>query len=218
MSRSTDRPAPLRALPLVCVLLGGCGLADYEARMQETQARLREYDQTHQRLDEPLVVPGADVFLRPPHGILKTAEGEPRDGLLYRYPARPSGAGPFLFVEVAVAPPRPGFAAEVLRLYPAAGPVLAFPPGAPRPEDRQTPPKFDTREFDGDEASYSVNVYQGVAGQVAVTFAVARGRRAAADAALNASLGSLGLDPDAGRLCQEYMTPPWRLTEAPRKD
>ena len=200
---------------LLAVLLGGCGLADYEARMKDTQARLQEYDQTNKLLDEPVVLPKADLFFRPPRGIHKTAEGEPRDGLLYHYPARPSGAGPFLFVELAVVPSRPGFAAEVLRHYSVAGELIAFPPGIPRPPEHRTPPQFDTREFEGDDATYSVNVYHGGASQVVVTFAVVKGQRARADAALNRSLESLGLGEEAERLRQEYRTPPWRLTEAP---
>jgi hypothetical protein len=202
-------------VPLLCVLPAGCGLAEYEGRMKETQARLQEYDQTNKLLDAPVVLPGADLFFRPPRGIRKTAEGEPRDGLLYRYPPRAGGAGPFLFVEVAVAANRPDFADEVLRHYQPSGPVLAFGPGNPRPPEYRTPLRFDTREFDGDEATYSVNVYQGAAAQVAVTFAVAKGQRAAADGALNRSLESLGLGEDADRLRQEYRTAPWRLTEAP---
>ena len=214
MRRTTDRrTAARRALPLLCVLLGGCGLANYEGRMKETQARLQELDHTNKLLDEPLVVPGSGVFIRPPHGIQKTPEGEPRDGLLYHYPPRGSGAGPFLFVEVAVADAkRADFGAEVLRHYPAAGEVLAYKPGTLRPAGRHTPPKFDTHEFDGDEASYSVNVYKGEKAQVAVAFAITKGQRAAADEALNRSLESLALGPDADRLRQEFKTPPWRRT------
>ena len=210
------RTVARRALPLLCLLLAGCGLAEYEARMKETQARLQEYDQTNKLLDEPLVLPGADLFFRPPRGIFKSADAEPRDGLLYHYPARPSGAGPFLFVELAVVPAnRPDFTAEVLRHYSVADQVLTFGPGNPRPPEHRTPPKFDTREFDGDDATYSVNVYHGGASQVVVTFAVVKGQRARADAALNRSLESLGLGEEAERLRQEYRTPPWRLTEAP---
>jgi hypothetical protein len=213
------RPAIHRraALLLLCLPLSGCGLADYESQMRETQARLQELDHTNKLLDEPVVVPGADLFLRPPRGIQKAPEGEPRDGFLFHYPTRGSGAGPFLFVEVAVAEAkRPDFAAEVLRHYPAAGQVLAFAPGTPRPVDHRTPPKFDTHEFDGDEATYSVNVYKGEKAQVAVTFAIARGQRAAADVALNHSLKSLAFGPDADRLRREYKTPPWRLTAPER--
>jgi hypothetical protein len=206
-----------RALPLLCLLLGGCGLAEYEARMKETQARLQEYDQTNKLLDEPVVLPGADLFFRPPRGIQKTAEGEPRDGLLYHFATGPRGAGPFLFVELAVAANPPDFAAEVLRHYSVADQVLAFPPGNPRPPEHRTPLRFDTREFDGDDATYSVNVYQGARSQVVVTFAVVKGQRAAADAALNRSLESLGLGEEADRLRQEYRVPPWRLTEAPAR-
>jgi hypothetical protein len=52
---------------------------------------------------------------------------------------------------------------------------------------------------------------------VVVTFAVVKGQRAAADAALNRSLESLGLGEEADRLRQEYRVPPWRLTEAPAR-
>jgi hypothetical protein len=215
LRRTIDRRAPLL---LLCALLGGCGLSDYEAQMKDTQARLQELDATNKLLDEPLVVPGSDVFIRPPRGIQKAPEGEPREGLLYHYPTRGSGAGPFLFVEVAVADAkRADFGAEVLRRYPAAGDVLAFKPGTPRPAGRGTPPKFDTHEFDGDDATYSVNVYKGEKAQVAVAFAITKGQRAAADVALNRSLESLAFGPDADRLRQEYKTPPWRLTEAPAR-
>jgi hypothetical protein len=218
LRRATDcRTAALRALPLLGLLLCGCGLADYEAQMKDTQARLQEHDRTNKLLDEPVVLPRVNLFIRPPRGIQKTAEGEPRDGLLYRYPARPGGAGPFLFVEVAVAADRPDFVAEVLRHYPASGQALAFPPGHARPPEHRTPLKFDTHEFDGDEATYSVNVYQGATARVAVTFGIAKGQRAAADAALNRSLESLGLGEEADRLRREHLTPPWRLTEVPSR-
>lgn len=186
--------------------------------MRETQARLQELDATNKLLDEPLVVPGSDVFLRPPRGVQKTPEGELRDGLLYHYPTRGSIAVPFLSVEVAVGDAkRADFGAEVLRHYPAAGEVAHFAPGTPRPPGRSTPPKFDTHEFDGDEATYSVNVYKGEKAQVAVTFAITKGQRPAADVALNRSLESLAFGADADRQRQKFKTPPWRLTEAPER-
>jgi hypothetical protein len=97
----------------LCAALAGCGLTDYEARMAEAQARVARFDEENRQLDAPLSIPTraekvkvkendkekevvvqkplAEVFLRPPKGISRTAmnKDKPIGGLLYRYPEAP---------------------------------------------------------------------------------------------------------------------------------
>lgn len=78
---------------LTALLLSGCGLADYESRLKESEERLRDVDRY---LGDALIVPPAlegetlpedyvavPVFLRPPRGIHRTPEGKRRGPLLH---------------------------------------------------------------------------------------------------------------------------------------
>ncbi len=78
-------------LLLLALAAAGCGLADYENKMQLADARLHRFDEENRLLGDPLVLPAgdappaADVFLRPPKGITQNpinAKETP-----FRYPA-----------------------------------------------------------------------------------------------------------------------------------
>jgi hypothetical protein len=83
------------------VLLGasGCGLSEYEEKLDREQKRLQQIDETNKFLGDPIEVPqikdpnpnappGAttDIFFRPPRGIGSKFEATPRGELLYQYP------------------------------------------------------------------------------------------------------------------------------------
>jgi hypothetical protein len=77
-------------------MFAGCGLADYEAKMAEEQARVRRIEEENKNLEDPLDIPAPkkenekdpkppDFFFRPPRGIGRTA-GENQYLGLYVYP------------------------------------------------------------------------------------------------------------------------------------
>lgn len=77
---------PLRRLPLALLVLAltGCGLADYEKKMRDADARVQRFDEENRLLGDPLALPSGDqappvdVFLRPPRGVSKNgAENDP---------------------------------------------------------------------------------------------------------------------------------------------
>jgi hypothetical protein len=95
-----------RAISRVLLLLlalapAGCGLADYEKKMQETDARIKRFEEAKKRfgeenklLGDPVepptgdAAPPAPVFLRPPKSIVSKAAGEKGDlPYQYHYPA-----------------------------------------------------------------------------------------------------------------------------------
>ena len=53
----------------------GCGVADYEKKMQEAEVRIQRIDEENELLGDPLLVPAtaqwtaAALFLRPPQGV-----------------------------------------------------------------------------------------------------------------------------------------------------
>ena len=87
-------------LLLAALPAAGCGLADYENKMRETDARLQRFDEENKVLGDPLQLPGGDaatpaaVFLRPPKGVAAKAaapeKGDPP--FQYRFPAAPGAA------------------------------------------------------------------------------------------------------------------------------
>jgi hypothetical protein len=105
MRRVAVPRAAWAALPLA-LLAGGCGLADYEARMQQAQARVNRYDEENRVLGDPIIIPSRKVeakveggrrgaarsvpivalFLRPPRGISPAPEDEAIKDLVFRYP------------------------------------------------------------------------------------------------------------------------------------
>jgi hypothetical protein len=79
------------------VALSGCGLADYEAKMAEEQARVRRIEDENKNLEEPLEIPPPktekekeaklpDFFFRPPKGISRAANKDLYGGMLWVYP------------------------------------------------------------------------------------------------------------------------------------
>ena len=74
---------PLRRLSFALLLLAltGCGLADYEKKMREADARVQRFDEENRLLGDPLTLPTdhappVDVFLRPPRGVSKSGAAD----------------------------------------------------------------------------------------------------------------------------------------------
>src|SRR5437899_2116987 len=108
------RRAVLCVLLLVS-LLGGCGLADYEKRMDQQRERLRIIDEENKYLGDMLEPPVADkdgarpipfdIFLRLPRGISKIIADKDgayslQDQIIYRYPG-PEGYNFYLAAGLA---------------------------------------------------------------------------------------------------------------------
>ncbi len=111
--------AARRANPLLLalgvLLAAGCGLGDYERRMEEERTRLEAFDQEDRALAGPLVMPQSPydanepkdhplpqskVFLRPPRGFSTHPADDEKptrsgDVFLFRYPG-PAGYNLFL--------------------------------------------------------------------------------------------------------------------------
>jgi hypothetical protein len=227
---------------VLALFLGGCGLAEYEALMQEAQVRVQRYYEEDKYLDEPLdmptrtedrpplpgqpqvpgkqQVPLAIAFYRPPKGIQKTCDNTPRQGGLYVYPPKKDGAGPFAQLGLAFDLDPAKLTAEVKGALPTTGPW-----DYKRIEFRRQGGEtlyFDTFESDGDQYSYSVNVYRNAppkppAGwtQIAFVFWFAKGQRESARKALNLSLETLVTGPQVGSARLAFKRGgPWGLQPA----
>jgi len=167
-----------------------------------------------------------DVFLRPPLGIKSKPVGEPREGILYHYsrgtrpgtpaasvtPNTASATGSVPAVGAAArnvtdlylafsSDPRETaqFAADVLRLFPTAPspPPLAVK-SIQMPERPQH--RVEVLDFDDDLASYAAYFYRpkGAKTTVGVIFRCEKGRRETSRPLLDLSIGTLGVDKDAG--------------------
>jgi hypothetical protein len=100
LSKTTDLELKNCTLALLLTMITGCGLADYEAKMDAAQKRLEYLDKESVYLGDPIEPPpvirpateeGApkpkpiDLFFRPPRGIATKYEAMPVGSILYRY-------------------------------------------------------------------------------------------------------------------------------------
>lgn len=203
-------------LGLLLLALPACGLSDYETRMRDTQQREERFRNEKKYLDEPVQIPTvkdkddketqvANVFFRPPKGIQPKAEAEPRNNLLWRYPAR---SGEFAAVEMAFATEDKEFVNKIFQNYERAE--------EPKSPMREPPLPFDSWEFDGNRLSYSINVLKGGSTQVAVVYIFGKGRRDSLRPAIDLSLQSLAADQKVAAARQKYAEKsPWRLKPTP---
>ncbi|MFO0841597.1 MAG: hypothetical protein U0797_04235 [Gemmataceae bacterium] len=200
----------LLVVPLGLVLCAvGCGVQDYEAQMNKSQARVERWEAEAKALDAPLVIPsrlGANnkpisfvtVFVRPPRGIPSSPLNakEPRERLMFTFqPKGKSAAGAFHSVEVAVGDKAKEFPTEVLSCYrpsntPANRKRVVNPPG-------RAPVTFNTYEFDDGALFYSVNLWKGDRDQVAVVYAATLAQKAAASRTIDLSLETFATGADA---------------------
>jgi hypothetical protein len=205
------------SLLLVLLLLSGCGLSDYEAKMVEAQEHIRRLDEEAKNLDDPLTIPTqkekegepeqpvANVFFRPPKGIANKPDPQIIGGLIYRYSLRTSAPGEapaaksssdVIFVGLAFANNKPDFIGEVISNFPSATDVTRKQHEVKHP-DSPTTLMVDTREYDDTQYSYSINFCQSGSTQVAVVYAITKGKRSAVATPLALSLESLAIGTDA---------------------
>jgi hypothetical protein len=186
------------------LLVCGCGLADYEQKMTDAQARVQRYEEENRVLGPNLHMPmttndkgkkvrALDVFLRPPLGINpKTSnQSDPLGGRLYNYDRpRTNPVGSFARVQLAVGDVKEkDFIAELIK---AGWGAVSHPAPTPRSVQPMNRPArtFHTTEFEDGTYFYSVNVFRGRTRQVAVVYWVDRKQKDASKRALQISLES----------------------------
>jgi hypothetical protein len=201
---------------LLLLLVSGCGVGAYESKMLDAQARVKRFEEESTLLEkdplvipqvekkedgkDPVKVPIANVYLRPPLGINSKAvnETDPRNGLLFTYdPRQPKAAGPVTRVELALGDQKE-FVAEVLRTFGAPD----KPAFRPRPFPGATPESvttFETLELDDGTYVYSINIWRGQRIQAAVVYWMGREQRGLAAKAVEVSLGTFAVDEEADR-------------------
>jgi hypothetical protein len=223
---------------MLALFFGGCGLSEYETKMQEAQARAERSSQEDRYLDEPLDIPIrfeekpgppgapggavkvpvslANAFFRPPKGIEKKSDNTSRQGGLYVYPARKSGAAPFVQLGLAFDPDHDRLNNEVKGALPTAG-DWTYKRIELRTEGGDTL-YYDRFENNDDQYSYSLYVYRNAppkppAGwtQIAVLFWITKGKLESARKAMELSLGTLVVGPQADKARVAYRKGPWGL-------
>jgi hypothetical protein len=207
----------------LCLLVCGCGVAEYEKKMDAAQKRLQRFEEESRLLDDPVTaptftdksgkeVPGPSLFFRPPKGIGGQPAKELRVRLFHTYQPRSSGpvAGGFAYVELAFGDGRPEFYDEVLRSYTAAG-------------ERTTRTRvkgFQTTEFSDGQYFYSVNRWQGSDKPVVITYwIVPNSRTSTTDRTIDLSLESFAINGDVSRQRSAYermRSTPLKPPESPR--
>jgi hypothetical protein len=212
------------------VFVSGCGLADYEKKMAQAEARLQRFEDESRVLDIPLSVPlrpakkpggkptAFNLFLRPPKGINNTAENEkePRNRLLFSY--RPRGrtaTGPFTLVELAIGDKETEFRAEVLGSFSGSGNTTSSV-RALRPPGRE-PLTFETTEFDDGQHFYSVNFWKNQTNQVAIVYWVASAQKSQATTPIKMSLETFGFGIDAVKQRERASNPLEDVPTGPEK-
>jgi len=207
----------LRFIALVIVSIvapiSGCGLREYEDKMERAQARYERFDKTSKELDQPIIPPVLfdkdgkprpnSFYLRPPKGINSQAENEkqPRGDLLYSYRLRSGASSPINLVEVAFPDERKEFANDVLRFFPVSEKTVSR---RTRTVKGPEPMTFHTYEIDDGTNYYSVNIYKGKPAQAAIIFWSTPNQKAAANNRIDLSLETFGTGPSLERSQREF--------------
>lgn len=224
-------PAPAAALLIalpVLPLLAGCGLEDYEQRMQRSQARLDRHDELSRKLGPPLELPprladaqpeekggapGLAMFYRPPREIQPTCANPdaPTGGLLHHYPnpreagkdvaAAGGGALTDLYLALAREDARTtfkSFVEDVLRSFPRTQEGVVEQQRQVQPPEGQ-PRVFTYRGFTDGKSSYAAYFLERDRTFVALVFRLEGKAPAALTPVLELSLQTLALGEDAAR-------------------
>jgi hypothetical protein len=161
------------ALTVCCAALTGCGLADYQERMDGEQQRMDYILNENRALQGPVELPRPkdateklpDVFFRPPKGISRAPAEEAKFFPYVYYPRTAVSLFDAVLVYVSSASPD-DFWREVVRPFPGLSqPAFKPEPEPLKPLDRK-PMNFDTVQG----ANYSVYVHQAEQGRVAIAF------------------------------------------------
>jgi hypothetical protein len=206
-------------LALLVAGLSGCGLAEYEARMRDTQARLQRFEeedkllgaalQVPMRVDEKtkLPVPLVNVFVRAPRGITTLPHKDVRNGLLYRYPAAKQGsAAPFTQLEVAYGRGQKKFAEKVINSFGNADREQKSRANKVRSAAGEGTTTFQTLEFVDGATGYSINLVadEKNQNQLAVIYYFKAAQRKAAERAIKLCLEWTGAGPQADKLRKAF--------------
>jgi hypothetical protein len=210
------------------LFLVGCGLSTYEGRMEDTQNRIKRFEEESKYLDGPLQVPTPApakegdpslprVFYRPPKGFATstTNEKEPRARLLYSFaPRAVNSAAPFTLLEVAVAGGGKEFEVEVLRAYTPSS-NLSQRERQFRPPGRD-PITYKSIDFDEGLHFVSVNLWRGDNHQVAIVFVLPKTAKDSAVKAMDMSLESFAVGRDIARQQENLSSPLQRVPKHPK--
>jgi hypothetical protein len=207
------RPGALVGLAAGLVLGAGCGLADYERRFEQQQARLKALDEENKYLGDPVEIPSGtdndppvEVFWRPPKGISRSSDDK-SFGDLAHYPRAGAGGG-VAEVYLAVRTGDRSFLTEGIKPL-VSGPLETKRVSKPIPGREPLP--FYALEHDARNGyHYLIYVYQKDKAQVAVVFVVKTGDKdqAAVTTPIDYSLKSLVVGPDAARLRRAFQSRP----------
>jgi hypothetical protein len=188
-------------LPLLGLLLAGCGVADYEARMKETQQRIKQYEEESKVLGAPVGLPSAknesgqlmtvaSFALRLPLTVSNKPSPEARGGLYYDYmPAviPPMTAYPWVSVAFGKADDAK-FAEAVMKWFTATGPV-----NVTQHTTRLKVP-FTRTTFENETHWHSINLYKGTSQQMVIIYVVPKDKAQQAARAIDLSLDTFGIE------------------------
>jgi hypothetical protein len=198
-------------LPFFGLLLAGCGVAEYEARMKEAQERVKRYEEESKLLAAPVKPPAAknesgqleavaSFTLRLPNTVSTQPSPEARGGLYYDYmPATipPMTAYPWVSLAFAKADDAK-FPEAVMKWFTATGPVNVTP------HTTRLKVPFSRTTFENDTHWHSINLYKGSNQQVAIIYVVPKAQRQQAARAIDLSLDSFGIESSLAAARQAY--------------
>ena len=191
-----------RIVPFLLALAPiGCGLADYEFKMQLADARLDRIMAENELLGDPLILPtgdaapAANVFLRPPKGVSKNPVDPTETPLHYSATA---GVCTDLYLWIGAKDDDKDKLKKRIENW-LSSPMATWQPCAVQPPDGRPEIAFDAAVFTGVNApAYRVYLHTTVSGvPAAVVFKVAQPAPAGADEAIKTSLESYADAADA---------------------
>ena len=208
-------PRPMfRFAPLVVALAAaGCGLSDYESKMQLADVRLQRIDDENRVLGDPLILPvgdgspPADVFLRPPKGINKNSIDQKETPL--HYPATTASVCTDVYLWFEPKGDEPDKDKDKLKRRIEAGlsqPAATWQPYSSQAGEGRPATAFDCVQFvPTNTASYRAYVHTTAGGvAVGVVFKVAQPAPAGADEAIQWSLGTYADSAEASKARSDY--------------
>jgi hypothetical protein len=189
------------ALFVALLALTGCGVADYEKKMQDAEVRIQRFDQENRLLGNPLTFPPlpngspAPDFLRPPLGIASVSQKD--EAPPYHYPAT---GGVCLGVYVALGDDPATVKKMIEDRFDV--PAQNWPPVTVNPPNRK-PNIFEAVEFN--DSHNPAAVYQAYVHQsVGVVFHFLKVNREAAKPSIQMSLESYAEGGEASKASTDF--------------
>jgi hypothetical protein len=191
--------------------LVGCGLADYEAKMAEEQARVRRIEEENKNLEDPVDIPSPpqkendkdprppDFFFRPPKGIGRTASEKQHLGL-FVFPKKGNADG-IQEVYVGFSKGKKDFVNDLIKMLPGAKKYLVTDKS---PWGRD-PIRFDTITIEDPKSTLILHTLPAADQLILIGFRLDPSANLAQLAPrLDMSLESIGLGIEAGKLRKEF--------------